>query len=846
MRQNLGLIAAACLLVMLTSNARAAIYMDATNELFTPSAQQLDIASVVLTNDASNLYFTINLVGNPQATNWGSHAIAFVTGPGGDTNSNGSGAAISLTEGINYWVTCLGWGNPGSFKYNASTSSWVTNHAAITFANSSSSVSLTVPYASVGLTNGAVFQFDVYTFSGTGGAVDDLANPVETINWWSVGYTNNLVETYSSFTLTNSASSWLYIDATNDLFTDTAQQLDIASVLVTNNNSTLDFTINLVGNPQATNWGSYAIAFVTGPGGDTNSNGSGAAISLTEGINFWLVSLGWGELQLYQYTNATWIKLNSGTFANSSNSITMTIPYYTLNLTNGQGFKFDVYTFSGTGGAVDDLANPVETIDWWSVGYTNNLVETFNAIGGLSAPPPPLITSVSPPTGGTNGGTVVILRGSNFLAGATIQFAGNPAATGTLIDSNAVAGVTPPNAPGLVSVVVLNPTGQSVTNQFAYVLPSPPAVPSLGLSRSGVSLSVCTTNTVAGAQYVWESTPRLAPATWTPVATNLGNGNPFTNLMTVKTGVTNQFFRCTEQPLSMTVHLLGDSTVAIWSSANYPKTGWGQVLNYFFNSNRVAIDDAAVSGASAKSFYNSFWPGDTNRIKAGDFVFIQFGINDSNTNVDYYSDPETTFKGYLTDYVDETLALGAYPVLITPQRNVGGSSPASWGAYPQAIRELAATSNVPLIDLDAFSGAWINSVGISYAAAYYYMNLPAGVYSNYSAGNSDNTHLQEMGAIQMAKLVLQGIQDLGSDTNVCRLIPSLNPTYEVNFSSGGAAGTVTLGGGFPAGITVTAKAVPASGFNFTGWTGDLNSTNAVATFIMGNAPENIHANFSSQ
>ncbi len=186
-----------CLLVACVSSARAVVYLDATNDLFAgANAQQLDIVSVVVTNDASNLYFTINVVGNPILTNWGSYAIAFVTGPGGATNGNGSGAAISLTEGINYWVTCLGWGDQAAFKYNTSTSSWVTNNAAITFANSSRSVSLTVPYASMGLTNGVVFQFDVYTFSGTGGAMDDLADPVPTIYWWSDAYTNNLVETY--------------------------------------------------------------------------------------------------------------------------------------------------------------------------------------------------------------------------------------------------------------------------------------------------------------------------------------------------------------------------------------------------------------------------------------------------------------------------------------------------------------------------------------------------------------------------------------------------------------------------------------------------------------------------
>ncbi len=376
MKQKITLIAAIGLLAACASTSRADFYPDTTGELFTAGAQQLDIASVVVTNDTSNLYFTINLVGNPQATNWGSYAIALVTGPGGATNGNGSGAAISLTEGINYWATCLGWGVPQLFQYNSATATWTTSATAPTFANSSSSVSLTVPYASVGMTPGQQFEFNAYTFSGVGGALDDLANPKEASTYWNAPYTNSLLNIYP-----NPAPGYVYYDNTNDLFSAVAQQFDIASVAVAApNSSAISFTINLVGNPQATNWGSYAIALVTGPGGATNGNGSGAAINLTEGINYWVVCLGWGNAQLCQYNpnTALWTTNNTGlTFANSSSSITLTMPYASLDLTPGQPFKFDAYTFSGTGGAVDELANPKEASSYFNVPYTNNLAVTY-------------------------------------------------------------------------------------------------------------------------------------------------------------------------------------------------------------------------------------------------------------------------------------------------------------------------------------------------------------------------------------------------------------------------------------------------------------------------------------
>jgi hypothetical protein len=374
MKHKYLLFAIICSLAIYAPISRADVYTDATGDLFTAGAQQLDITSVVVTNDNSNLYFTIILAGNPQATNWGSYAIALVTGPGGATNSTGTTNAISLTEGINYWVNCLGWGNPQLWQYNASTLTW-TNIGGAIFSNSSNSISLTVPYASVGLTNGSSFQFDAYTFSGTGGAVDDLANPVQASGYWSTPYTNNLVDIYP-----NPTPGYIYYDKTNDLFTAGAQQLDISSVAVAApNSSELMFTINLVGNPQATNWGSYAIALVTGPGGATNGNGSGAEINLTAGINYWVTCLGWGNPQLWQYnTNTlTWTNIGGAIFANSPNSVSLTVPYVNVGLTPGKQFKFDAYTFSGTGGAVDDLAKSGQASSYYNVPYTNNLVETY-------------------------------------------------------------------------------------------------------------------------------------------------------------------------------------------------------------------------------------------------------------------------------------------------------------------------------------------------------------------------------------------------------------------------------------------------------------------------------------
>src|SRR5712692_8258378 len=72
-----------------------------------------------------------------------------------------------------------------------------------------------------------------------------------------------------------------------------------------------------------------------------------------------------------------------------------------------------------------------------------------------------------------------------------------------------------------------------------------------------------------------------------------------------------------------TIHTIGDSTVAVWPSRYYPKSGWGQDLQFFFDSSAVLIDDQAVSGSSSKSFYDNNWATVKDTLQSGDFVTIQ-------------------------------------------------------------------------------------------------------------------------------------------------------------------------------------------------------------------------------
>src|ERR1700748_475370 len=76
------------------------------------------------------------------------------------------------------------------------------------------------------------------------------------------------------------------------------------------------------------------------------------------------------------------------------------------------------------------------------------------------------------------------------------------------------------------------------------------------------------------------------------------------------------------------VWLVGDSTMADKEVKAYPETGWGMPFEHFFDSS-IVVDNRAKNGRSTKSFIADHrWQEIMDGLKAGDYVFIQFGHND--------------------------------------------------------------------------------------------------------------------------------------------------------------------------------------------------------------------------
>jgi lysophospholipase L1-like esterase len=265
---------------------------------------------------------------------------------------------------------------------------------------------------------------------------------------------------------------------------------------------------------------------------------------------------------------------------------------------------------------------------------------------------------------------------------------------------------------------------------------------------------------------------------------------------------------------NVNIYIAGDSTVKSYGPT-IDTGGWGEFLQSYFNSDKVAIRNYANGGRSSRSFINE---GSLDKIasniKAGDYLLIQFGHNDSANQPKYITErfvsvgepdehgiypsipaskegtPESlvgkygdqyypytsgTYKWYLKQYIDVAKKAGATPILVTsvsrqyfnadgtikPHHDstdtTTGTVVSSNNAYVKAVKQLGKEQSVKVIDMFSDTKSCFETA---------YRNDPTAIngispLAQAIMATGDSTHNNKIGGFYNSALIAKEIQKLG-------------------------------------------------------------------------------------
>ena len=314
----------------------------------------------------------------------------------------------------------------------------------------------------------------------------------------------------------------------------------------------------------------------------------------------------------------------------------------------------------------------------------------------------------------------------------------------------------------------------------------------------------------------------------------------------------------------VTIYMCGDSTMQDWAEGYYPKQGQGQDFHFWFDVNKAAVVNRGQGGMSlggggkdknggtAVGYYDMFFKKGCSagnciaeKLQSGDYVVIQFGINDVNYST------EDFFASNMKKMVSDVRAKGANPIIMSPIRRLYYDSPTqihnSYRGYPALNQKLATELNVPFIDMSEMVANYMISVGERYAAQFIFNYATKAEYSNLGSDQTDQVHLQMNGANAFGRIITEQMR-AHKDPIVKKLGDYMAPMYQVDVkvSPEGAAEATSLNAYYPQGMTVMLKTIPKSGKKFLGWyDGNGNKVGApsrsnvkspyIHTFKMGSA-----------
>jgi lysophospholipase L1-like esterase len=225
----------------------------------------------------------------------------------------------------------------------------------------------------------------------------------------------------------------------------------------------------------------------------------------------------------------------------------------------------------------------------------------------------------------------------------------------------------------------------------------------------------------------------------------------------------------------ITVWMSGDSTMAGDKCAG---GGWGDQFGSLFNSN-VTVQNKSVAGRSIQTWlyeknvstnmvngecaltattYSDNWNSMLTGMKAGDWLFIEFGINDGDGTCPRHVGT-ALFQTYLTTMAKAASDRGAQAIFLTStsyMQCTGSTVQPNRGFGPET-RAAGTADNVPVIDMTVLTANLYTSLGLCpNAGDYTSTTSKVGLFFC-----NDHTHFEAAGALQIAKTAAQALKDQG-------------------------------------------------------------------------------------
>ena len=224
----------------------------------------------------------------------------------------------------------------------------------------------------------------------------------------------------------------------------------------------------------------------------------------------------------------------------------------------------------------------------------------------------------------------------------------------------------------------------------------------------------------------------------------------------------------------ITIWMSGDSTM---SGSGCDGGGWGDQVGSLFKSD-VTVQNLSVAGRSIQTWlyeknvsstagangectltattYSANWNTMLTGMKAGDWLLVEFGINDGDGTCPRHVGT-TLFQTYLTTMAKAATDRGANPIFLTSTSAIacnGATAQANRGFGPQT-KAAGTADNVPVIDMTVLTAALYTSLGLCpNSSDYTSTTSKVGLFFC-----NDHTHFEAAGALQIAKTAAQALKD---------------------------------------------------------------------------------------